>query len=130
MRNEKEAKSKEEQIEEQRNCASIDPRKHVFCTLLSDDTYLAGVQVLAYSINKHVNRLSLNMPANAPPSFNSDLGPISIINNKDMVELGNGDLVQKLSASADLNDFVLERPNFQLMVLYTPNVSRAAVITL
>lgn len=35
---------------------NVDPRKCAFCTVLTHDSLLAGVQVLAYSIHAAINK--------------------------------------------------------------------------
>ena len=46
----------EENEKRQEKSRILDPAKHVFATLLTDDGYLPGVQLLHYSLQKHVNR--------------------------------------------------------------------------
>jgi len=38
----------------------LNPAKHVFATMLTDDGYLPGVQLLHFSMEKHINSYLVN----------------------------------------------------------------------
>ena len=43
---------------------TLDPAHHIFATMLTDDGYLPGVQLLHYSMEKHINSYLKNMDEN------------------------------------------------------------------
>ena len=47
----KKEREKQEKIEQQQ----INPKKHIFVTMMTDDSYIQGVQALHYSLDKHIN---------------------------------------------------------------------------
>ena len=51
----------------------LDPSKHIFATLLTDDSYLPGVQLLHFSLQKHVNLELLKL--DSEKKVNEDLDP-------------------------------------------------------
>lgn len=84
----------------------IDRRKHVFCTLITDDTYFPGVQMLAFSINKHINSKS------------------RVLTSSQLRRGDNSDLAEDKSFEYDIDGPI------QLVVLCTSNVSKVTLIQL
>mmetsp|Transcript_10333 Transcript_10333/g.15849 ORF Transcript_10333/g.15849 Transcript_10333/m.15849 type:complete len:119 (+) Transcript_10333:532-888(+) len=97
--------------------------------MLTNDTYFPGLQLLHFSIQKHVNRVLKEAISRRASKLNDDLGSSSndsdFNNEEEPGHVTDEDYLRSFAPFLAHRDFHVP---FQLVVILTPNISKVTEI--